>query len=47
MGGVVSGVVGCYTEANELEKQLEKENAPFELLDRISSIEDIESEFGK
>lgn len=47
MGGAVTTFVESYNDASKLEEEVLKENLPLDLLDRIASIEDINSERGK
>ena len=47
MGGAITTVVESYNEAHKMEEEVLAANLPLELLDRIASIEDINSERGK
>lgn len=47
MGAIQTTLTESFDSASKLEAQMEKENAPFELLDKINKIEDLESDKGK
>jgi hypothetical protein len=47
MGQVYSGAAESYSNAVKLEEQMANDNRPFELLNLISDIEDLDTEQGK